>query len=338
MPLAFDSRTPVDTDDRRRALIRSIVQAQDANGERNWIEWKRSLDLGTDRHQGALAKEILAMSNRDPIKARAHCDGWGYIVVGAHEGGIDGMEVPSTSQLEQKLGKYLGEGGDAPRWEPVGVLIGKKCVLVIGVEPPREGDPIFASRAKIGNAEPGTIYVREIEKAQQASADQLRSLQARLLAGSFEDLAMERLTLVCSSLESTIEFKPKLPCWRPTAVLRPREFTAAYAPEIVVVAVTAGSFDRSLPAGLPLSPLPGACLIVVYPRGADLDHGWQEVRSRLQGEFPRVEADPMQPGKTVIISGVGFGDLHQAVSGALLAAETDTLPMSTDLRFWRLPH
>jgi len=136
VPIAFDTSHPIDTEDRRIALVRAIVAAGDRDGERHWIEWKSKVEVASQEAETTLVKEILAMANRDRARALTHCGGWGYIVVGATEEGIVGAERQKTGAWEQQLGKYLGEGGLSDfrcNW-PLASLV------VRGVDAPLEGD------------------------------------------------------------------------------------------------------------------------------------------------------------------------------------------------------
>ena len=75
MPVAFDTTIPIATPQRREDLIDAIITAADKHGETHWLEWKSECDLGARAGTFELAKEILALANRDVSTAQADCGG-----------------------------------------------------------------------------------------------------------------------------------------------------------------------------------------------------------------------------------------------------------------------
>lgn len=222
MPVAFDTTIPIATLERRAELIDAIIAAADEHGETHWLEWKSECNLGARAGMFELAKEILALANRDVSTAQADCGGFGYIVVGASESGLHGAPAFSATEIQQKLAPFLGTGLEAPAWTAHHVVMGEKTVLVIEVAPPTDGDPLRVLQRNFEKALAGTVYVRDGEIASPATPDQMRMLQARFLAGRFDDLVTERLALACTTLDAELECRPKAGPWRPTARIRPR--------------------------------------------------------------------------------------------------------------------
>ena len=329
MPLAFDTTIPVATPERRAELIDAIIAAADEYGETHWLEWKSACDLGAKAGVFELAKEILALSNRDVSTAQADCGGFGYLVVGVSESGLHGAPAFSATEIQQKLAPFLGTGLEAPAWTAHHVVMGEKTVLVIEVAPPTDGDPLRVLQRNFEKAPAGTVYVRDGEIASPATPDQMRMLQARFLAGRFDDLVTERLALACTTLNAELECRPKAGPWHPTARIRPRTYAGEWPEEILVMTAPQGSFERAVPDAHLLSPLQAAGMIIVFPEGTDLLHASQETQAFLQDQGIRLADNHMGPGKPIALSGAGFAQLHQSVQWLLIAAsQNGQLPMS----------
>jgi hypothetical protein len=188
--------------DTRRALrglpdLRRLVEAVVAAGEHDeaeWIEWKSTLDLTTKHGQFHVARTVLGMANRLPERAAAVCEGVGYIVVGAEPGSRAGIASVDLADLDASLEHYLG-GSEGPRFTPTYVNHGDATVLVVVVEPPSEGDPIFPLRRALDPCESGAIFVRKRGRTARADAKDIRALQTRLLA-SLAPAAEMKVSLV----------------------------------------------------------------------------------------------------------------------------------------------
>ena len=119
-----------------------------------------------------------------------HVDGLGYVVIGASPGHREGYVSVDPADLDNGLVRYLG--GEGPQWSPHNVLFDGAEVLVVIVEPPANGHPIFTLRKGyspedrgVGSPE-GTIFVRSGTKTQPARSADIQMLQRRLLAGSLK--------------------------------------------------------------------------------------------------------------------------------------------------------
>lgn len=176
------------------ALVRSIVDATSAD-EPDWLEWKSDLDLTAAAGRFTVAKAILGLANRMPNKAKNHCAGLGYVVVGAEPANLCGTRMIDPAELDDALAPYLGDA-KAPQWNPTYVLVEGAEVLVVIVEAPSDGDPMFLLRKQHEKALKGTVFVRRPGKTTPATDAEMDALQQRLIAARrADDLALD-VTLV----------------------------------------------------------------------------------------------------------------------------------------------
>ncbi|WP_434317420.1 AlbA family DNA-binding domain-containing protein [Leifsonia sp. P73] len=166
-------------------LIQAVVSAAPEDESRA-VEWKSGYsDLGSSEASFALARAILGMANRSVSVSAATFEGVGYVVVGAEPGGIEGQAIPDSAELLHAIRRYTGHGW--PLWDPRSVDVEGVSVLVITVEPPRDGDRIAllqkGYQPSRGPLVPeGAIFVRQPGSTERASRADLELLQDRLLA------------------------------------------------------------------------------------------------------------------------------------------------------------
>ena len=184
MPLVVDSsrafRSPLEV----TALVQAIIGAS-PNDESDWVEWKNgALMLGQKTAYFAIARHTLGMANRLPESAALHAEGCGYIVIGAEPGQYQGVTEVDPADLDAGIRPYLGS--DGPRWsaqyvrpEPNG-----GPVLVVTVEPPRRGDPIFTLRKEFERYLAGAIFVRGPGRTDQAAPGDVQRLADRYAAAN----------------------------------------------------------------------------------------------------------------------------------------------------------
>jgi hypothetical protein len=170
------------------ALVHAITKAH-SKDEPDWLEWKSTLDLLSAEGRFHVVRTILALANRVPDRAAQWCQGVGYLVVGAEPGNVSGVAEVDPAVLDDKVSPYLG-GARGPAWNPTYVAVDGKHVLVIAVEPPRRGDPIFTLR-KAGPGPKGAVYVRKPGKTTPADDADLDALQERLKAPTRVGLELE---------------------------------------------------------------------------------------------------------------------------------------------------
>ncbi len=178
--LAVDTTSALRGTTDLRRLVEAIVAAAD-HDEADWIEWKSNLDLTTKDGCFSIARTVLGMANRLTERAALTCEGLGYVVVGAEPGSLEGVASVDPAHLDQLIDPYLG-GADGPRWTPTYVGTGGKAVLVVTVEAPRSGDPIFTLRRQFDRSMSGTVFVRKQGRTVQADAADMDGLQRRLIA------------------------------------------------------------------------------------------------------------------------------------------------------------
>jgi hypothetical protein len=169
------------------ALVNAVVGAADED-EKNYVEWKGSFALDKADKAGhyAVAKCILGMANRTVAKASAFFEGCGYMVVGAQPGKVTGVTIPDAADLQDWIETYTGVD-DKPRWSPHGVTVDGVTVLVVIIEPPQSGDPMYSLAKKFEGPAAGTIFIRELGRSSPAKPGDLRELQDRLRAGQSEE-------------------------------------------------------------------------------------------------------------------------------------------------------
>jgi hypothetical protein len=189
MTLPVDTRRAFRTLPEQQLLIQSIVAAPASEQETEWLEWKTDVDLATKAWQATTARHTLGFANRHPDSAAAWCEGCAYIVLGAAPGSLPGTRVYDISKLNAWLSSYLGAVPDSPQWSATYVEVESTQVLLITVEKPRWGDPIWTVRKAYMPPKPetpmraGTIYVRRQGSTEQADPGEVRMLTSRAGSG-----------------------------------------------------------------------------------------------------------------------------------------------------------
>jgi hypothetical protein len=131
-----------------RDLVRAAAGAT-AKDESEWIEWKSELDLGAKETSFMLARTIIGMANRRVDEAARYAEGFGYILVGVEPGNRCGIEAVDLADLDARIEPYLGPEG--PRWTARYDTIDGPPVLIIIVDPPRNGHPIYSLHKEFSN-------------------------------------------------------------------------------------------------------------------------------------------------------------------------------------------
>ncbi len=104
------------------------------------------------------------------------------MVVGTEPASRQGIASVDPATLTQIIEPYLG-GSGGPVWTPIYVpIVESTTVLVVMVEAPKQGDPIFTLRKEFGNARSGAVFVRKHGITAPADASDMDALQARLVA------------------------------------------------------------------------------------------------------------------------------------------------------------
>jgi hypothetical protein len=171
----------------RKGLVEAILSAEPHEPETFWLEWKSAVNLGEKKWRGEIASHILGFANRDPRVAIKATEGQGYIAFGVSPGCLEGVEVADPAELEDWLSPYLG-GAEGPHWDADYVTVDGKQVLLVSVEPPRQGDSIRTLRRAFTDPSgtthhEGRVFVRRYGKSvPQPSSAEMQMLQRRLVA------------------------------------------------------------------------------------------------------------------------------------------------------------
>jgi hypothetical protein len=127
-------------------------------------------------------------------------------VVGVEPGRFSGTERIDPAELETGMRPYLG--GRGPQWSPHNVLIQGKLVILILVEPPRWGDPIYCLHRDTPRQKAGAVLVRRHGATHPASPEEMQELQVRLLRRA--DLVQVHVTWASDASRVTpIDIGPK---------------------------------------------------------------------------------------------------------------------------------
>ncbi|MEZ0076284.1 hypothetical protein [Planotetraspora sp. GP83] len=185
MALDFDISSPPVRPVEFVALAEAIFHASDAD-ESWWLEWKSTLDLTSKHGCHHIARAIIGFANRMPDEAERFTCGHAYFVAGVSPGALDGIVPIDVVDLDKGLTPYLGSPG--PRWRPTYVTValpaGSAQVLIIDVEPPQWGDPIFCMRKELGGVAEGAIFVRANGASRPPKAREVDALGERIRRGA----------------------------------------------------------------------------------------------------------------------------------------------------------
>ncbi len=193
--LDVDTSSPIRSLARYRDLVSAIYEAPASTQETHALEWKREADAQEKRWRTVLSKQVLGFANRDPDVAATWFGGCAYVAVGVSPGVLNGTAVYDAAKIESWLTPYVGRAPNAPEWNSAYVEVGGKQVLVLTIEPPKWGDPIWTCRKefladpKTAGDDPklalrdGSIYVRHKASTEEANSADMEMLQRRL-AGS----------------------------------------------------------------------------------------------------------------------------------------------------------
>lgn len=195
MALKFDNRHLPRSFNEWQQLVHTCA-VQDDTVETHWLERKGPLKLTTAEHKFAVAKAILAFSNRDPAAAEPYLDGHAVLLIGIEKTGeITGIPRIEDHQLNNALKAYLGQDDDAPRWVVHRHRVDDHHdVVIIDVDAPQPGDPIFTLRKAYDRFPAGTVFSRPSTESTPADPSSIAALSRRLIARSREDFEVE-LTL-----------------------------------------------------------------------------------------------------------------------------------------------
>lgn len=174
------------------ALVRAVIAANE-HDESEAVEWKETLDLATREGCFHIARAVLGMANRNPDRAITTFEGYGYVVVGAAPARLPGIATVDPANLI-KIEQHVG-GERGPVWTPTYVSVGGKTALVVTVEPPNSGHPIWPLRRSYGSDHIGRVFVRKPGRTVPANDADIDMLSARAAAITREARVEPRLSV-----------------------------------------------------------------------------------------------------------------------------------------------
>lgn len=171
---------------RDRLALVEFVHGSPGLQETDYLEWKTGYDLSKRPDAAKTAKHLLGFANRAVAAASRHCGGHAYLLLGVEPGSY--VEVPEwdSADVQNWLERFVER---ELRYDIHYVRADGYRVLVFSVDAPQAGDPIYnlqkESQDGAGKAmAAATVYVRRPGKTEKASPDDMRDLQARLVAGA----------------------------------------------------------------------------------------------------------------------------------------------------------
>jgi hypothetical protein len=168
-------------------LISALSETTDDTVETSYLELKGPLNLFTAEDRFAIAKAILAFANRDPAAAAPFFGGRALIVIGVSKGDIAGVRRIEDHDLRAALKPYVGEDDHSPRWVVERYRVDdQNDVLIIVVDAPLPGDPIFTLRRDFERHLAGKVFARPSTASVQADPSGIQMLSGRLLASRDE--------------------------------------------------------------------------------------------------------------------------------------------------------
>lgn len=171
-----------------------LVKAAAAIGdlsERHYLELKGPPDLRSKADKAKIAKFILGAANRMPERAANTFEGCAVMIIGITPEGVVGIPPVEMLELTQVIEPFLGPAG--PRWDIQRVAVegSPNEVLLVTVEPPQHGDPIFPCRANGEKLSDGRVYIRADGGTREANSAELDLLATRSSAISIADVDLE---------------------------------------------------------------------------------------------------------------------------------------------------
>ncbi len=175
----------------RLALV-EYVFGSPALQENGSLEWKVGYDLSSRPDAAKTAKQLIGFANREVSRAGRTYGGHAYLLLGVEPGQAPGVPTWDAADIQRWLERYVEP---ELRYQPHYVQLGKDSILVLDVDAPAAGDPIFAMQTSGGDASgtirEGTVFVRRSGISEPASAQEMRMLQDRLRAGTTEEPGLD---------------------------------------------------------------------------------------------------------------------------------------------------
>ena len=164
-----------------RTFVDALTRVDDT-AETHWLEMKSELDLSRTG-SAKIAKFILGAANRQPDVAARALEGYALMVLGVMTGAAPGISPVEDMELEKRIQPYLG--ADGPGWEATRVTVeGGRDVLIIIVDPPKPGDPIFVCRKDGEGVADGDVFIRARGETRRAKSGEMDLLRTRERGGA----------------------------------------------------------------------------------------------------------------------------------------------------------
>lgn len=173
------------------AKLVTAVVAGDDRQERHFLELKSDLDLTKKNDVAKIAKYILGSANRLPELAATAFEGYGVMIIGVAPREARGVPPIEVLEISKIVSQYLGAAG--PHWDLVRVPVEGSAneVLVILVDPPRDGQKPFPCRKDGDGLIDGRIYLRADGETREAKGDELDRLIERAAFHAPPDVSFE---------------------------------------------------------------------------------------------------------------------------------------------------
>lgn len=221
MTLTIDSGTPIRTPARYRELAQAILDAPTSTQETDYVEWKSDVDLAEKRWQAQFGRHIIGFANREPDAAAGWFGGCAYLAAGVSPGLLPGTSVYDTATIEAWLQAYVGRAPEAPAWAPTYVDLHGKQVLIITIEAPAPGDPMWVCQREYSETRDGrervitrtVIYVRRKGSTHEAGPADIAMLSRRLTARGRRVSGLSLLILPNSTAQAVDFGEDKLNWW-----------------------------------------------------------------------------------------------------------------------------
>jgi hypothetical protein len=158
------------------------LKAADDTAESDWLEMKSGLNI-SKVGAAKIAKFILGAANRDPARASRTFDGYAVMVLGVARGTTPGIPIVEDLELERLVQPFLGS--DGPSWETQRVSVADdRDVLIIIVDPPKAGDPMYVCRKEGDGVLDGAVYFRGRGETRAAKSPEVDMLRIRERSGA----------------------------------------------------------------------------------------------------------------------------------------------------------
>lgn len=179
-PANYDySRLP--SGEREWSEFIAYVSVAGGLAERHFIELKSDIDPTGKEGAAKVAKYILGTANRDPARASRYFEGRAVMVLGVAKDDICGLERFEAKDFVGAVQQYVGDPG--PHWDYHRIPINnERDVVVVTVEAPRPGHPMWPCCREGVGLKDGRIYVRADGETREANSGEIRVLIERAAA------------------------------------------------------------------------------------------------------------------------------------------------------------